>query len=157
MLALPQPEVWILSERAAASASRQVAGAKLAPLQDHTGRGSARGFPRRPECFRVKWMPLRLKKTRQNENPEPRSDRIGTEKSPAMRRMHRPLRIFQYTAAVPPPAPSDHCQHGFILSGADCIDGPRVGRPRTSDHPTALIGMSLRCASIQCSMASMHV
>jgi hypothetical protein len=35
----------------------------------------------RPERFRAKWIPVRAKKTRQNKNPEPRSDSIGTEKS----------------------------------------------------------------------------
>ncbi len=33
------------------------------------------------ERFRAKWIPVRVKKTRQNENPEPRSDSIGTEKA----------------------------------------------------------------------------
>jgi hypothetical protein len=27
------------------------------------------------------WMPVRVKKTHQNNNPEPRSDSIGTEKA----------------------------------------------------------------------------
>ncbi len=31
------------------------------------------------ERFPAKWIPVRVKKTRQNENPEPRSDSIGTE------------------------------------------------------------------------------
>src|ERR1700722_9280138 len=35
----------------------------------------------RPERFRAKWIPVRAKKTRQNKNPEPRSDSIGTEKA----------------------------------------------------------------------------
>ena len=29
--------------------------------------------------FRAKWMPVRVKKTRQNKNRAPRSDSIGTE------------------------------------------------------------------------------
>jgi hypothetical protein len=33
------------------------------------------------ERFRAKWMPVRVKKTRQNKNLEPRSDSIGTEKA----------------------------------------------------------------------------
>jgi cell division transport system ATP-binding protein len=31
--------------------------------------------------FRAKWVPVRVKKTRPNKNPEPRSDFIGTEKA----------------------------------------------------------------------------
>jgi hypothetical protein len=31
-----------------------------------------------PERFRAKWIPVRVKKTRQNKNLEPRSDFIGT-------------------------------------------------------------------------------
>jgi hypothetical protein len=33
------------------------------------------------ERFRAKWVPLRVKKTRQNKKREPRSDSIGTEKA----------------------------------------------------------------------------
>src|ERR1700729_2740550 len=33
------------------------------------------------ERFRAKWIPVRVKKTRQNKNLEPRSDPIGTEKA----------------------------------------------------------------------------
>jgi hypothetical protein len=33
------------------------------------------------ERFRVKWAPVRVKKTRQNKKLEPRSDSIGTEKA----------------------------------------------------------------------------
>ena len=33
------------------------------------------------ERFRAKWIPVRVKKTRQNKNLEPRSDSIGTEKA----------------------------------------------------------------------------
>ena len=36
-----------------------------------------------PERFPAKWEPVRVKKTRQNKNLEPRSDLIGTEKAPA--------------------------------------------------------------------------
>ncbi len=32
-----------------------------------------------PKRFQAKWMPVRVKKTRQNKKPEPRSDLIGTE------------------------------------------------------------------------------
>jgi hypothetical protein len=39
------------------------------------------------ERFRAKWITVRVKKTRQNKNSEPRSDSIGTEKSP-MRALH---------------------------------------------------------------------
>src|ERR1700728_3455272 len=31
------------------------------------------------------WIPVRVKKTHQNNNPEPRSDLIGTEKAPVQR------------------------------------------------------------------------
>jgi hypothetical protein len=34
------------------------------------------------ERFRAKWIPVRVKETRQNKNLEPRSDSIGTEKAP---------------------------------------------------------------------------
>ena len=34
-----------------------------------------------PERFRAKWIPVRVKKTRQNKNLEPRSDSLGTEKA----------------------------------------------------------------------------
>jgi heparanase len=34
-----------------------------------------------PERFRAKWAPVRVKKTRQNKSPEPRSDSIRTEKA----------------------------------------------------------------------------
>src|ERR1700722_13827773 len=33
------------------------------------------------ERFRAKWVPVRVKKTRQNKKLEPRSDSIGTEKA----------------------------------------------------------------------------
>src|ERR1700723_3203800 len=36
------------------------------------------------ERFRAKWIPVRVKKTRQNKNLEPRSDSIGTEKALAL-------------------------------------------------------------------------
>jgi hypothetical protein len=39
----------------------------------------------RLERFRAKWMPVRVKKTRQNKNLEPRSDSIKTEKALAIR------------------------------------------------------------------------
>ncbi|MGY4317815.1 hypothetical protein ACVWW1_007142 [Bradyrhizobium sp. JR3.5] len=32
-----------------------------------------------PERFPARWIPVRVKKTRQKENREPRSDSIGTE------------------------------------------------------------------------------
>jgi hypothetical protein len=34
-----------------------------------------------PERFPAKWIPVRVKKTRQNKSLEPRSDSIGTEKA----------------------------------------------------------------------------
>ena len=40
------------------------------------------------ERFPAKWTPVRVKKTRQNENLEPRSDYIGTEKALAGLREH---------------------------------------------------------------------
>jgi hypothetical protein len=33
----------------------------------------------RAKRFQPKWVPVRVKKTRQNKNLEPRSDEIGTE------------------------------------------------------------------------------
>ena len=33
------------------------------------------------ERFQAKWIPVRVKKTRQNKKIEPRSDSIGTEKA----------------------------------------------------------------------------
>jgi hypothetical protein len=41
------------------------------------------------ERFRAKWIPVRVKKTRQNKNLEPRSDSIGTEKALADARQSR--------------------------------------------------------------------
>jgi hypothetical protein len=38
------------------------------------------------ERFPAKWRPVRVKKTRQIKNLEPRSDSIGTEKALALRR-----------------------------------------------------------------------
>src|SRR6188768_3798468 len=38
------------------------------------------------EHFPAKWRSVRVKKTRQTNNPEPRSDSIGTEKAPARAR-----------------------------------------------------------------------
>jgi hypothetical protein len=40
------------------------------------------------ERFRAKWIPVRVKKTRQNKNLEPRSDSIGAEKALVHRRVH---------------------------------------------------------------------
>jgi hypothetical protein len=34
------------------------------------------------ERFRAKWIPVRVKKTRQNKKLEPHSDSIGKEKAP---------------------------------------------------------------------------
>jgi hypothetical protein len=45
------------------------------------------------ERFRAKWIPVRVKKTRQNKNLEPRSDPIGTEKALALR---QPLQPFHF-------------------------------------------------------------
>jgi hypothetical protein len=36
---------------------------------------------RRPERFQAKWQPVRVKKTRQDKNLEPRFDSIETEKA----------------------------------------------------------------------------
>src|ERR1700733_62311 len=48
----------------------------------HYGREPDGGrWHQRLERFRAKWIPVRVKKTRQNQNPEPRSDSIGTEKA----------------------------------------------------------------------------
>ena len=40
------------------------------------------------ERFRAKWIPVRVKKARQNKNLEPRSDSIGTEKALAFARLN---------------------------------------------------------------------
>jgi hypothetical protein len=45
------------------------------------------------ERFPAKWGPVRVKKTRQIENPEPRSDSIGTKKGSRHRRKYRPAVI----------------------------------------------------------------
>src|SRR3984885_10158700 len=42
---------------------------------------SARAWSCTLERFRAKWIPVRVKKTRQDKNLEPRSDSIGTEKA----------------------------------------------------------------------------
>jgi hypothetical protein len=42
------------------------------------------GSCRELERFRAKWIPVRVKKTRQNKNLEPGSDSIRTEKAPAL-------------------------------------------------------------------------
>src|SRR5882672_4872691 len=41
------------------------------------------------ERFPAKWMPVRVKKTRQNKKIEPRSDSIGTEKALVKRTQHQ--------------------------------------------------------------------
>jgi hypothetical protein len=41
-------------------------------------------FAARPERFPAKWRPVRVKKTRQIKNLEPRSDSIGTEMAPCV-------------------------------------------------------------------------
>src|ERR1700726_1646929 len=43
----------------------------------------ARLSPRRSERFQAKWKPVRVKKTRQTKNLEPRFDSIEAEKAPA--------------------------------------------------------------------------
>ena len=45
------------------------------------GRRGLRSVERRLERFQAKWIPVRVKKTRQNQNIEPRSNSIGTEKA----------------------------------------------------------------------------
>ena len=47
---------------------------------------------RSPERFPAKWTPVRIKKTRQIKNLEPRSDSIGTEKALACSRPHEAFR-----------------------------------------------------------------
>src|SRR5438876_1412724 len=42
------------------------------------------------ERFQAKWIPVRVKKTRQNKKIEPRSDSIGTEKALTGDRMSKP-------------------------------------------------------------------
>jgi hypothetical protein len=44
-------------------------------------RASRRMKARRPERFPAKWRPVRVKKTRQNKNLEPRFDSIEAEKA----------------------------------------------------------------------------
>src|SRR5438128_11855139 len=49
-----------------------------------------RAFKFRPlERFQAKWIPVRVKKTRQNKKIEPRSDSIGTEKALVLRDANR--------------------------------------------------------------------
>jgi hypothetical protein len=47
------------------------------------------GFDDRPERFQAKWRPVRVKKTRQIKNPEPRFDLIETDKALPSRRSSR--------------------------------------------------------------------
>src|SRR5882724_13688626 len=42
------------------------------------------------ERFQAKWIPVRVKKTRQNKRIEPRSDSIGTEKALALLANNQP-------------------------------------------------------------------
>ncbi|BBB95422.1 hypothetical protein BE61_08400 [Bradyrhizobium elkanii USDA 61] len=50
-------------------------------LRKRSGTGIAAGASGyHLERFRAKWIPVRVKKTRQNKNLEPRSDSIGTGK-----------------------------------------------------------------------------
>jgi hypothetical protein len=69
-----------LAGRAAAAGVRDVI---LKPLLDESlAKMHSLHHPeqaRRLERFRAKWIPVRVKKTRQNKKPEPRSDSIGTE------------------------------------------------------------------------------
>jgi hypothetical protein len=46
-----------------------------------TGSREENASKQEPERFRAKWAPVRVKKTRQNDKPEPRSDSIGTERA----------------------------------------------------------------------------
>src|ERR1700689_1410562 len=60
-----------------------------------------------PERFRAKWIPVRVKKTRQNRNLEPRSDSIGTEKALAA--------LAQIAARQRDNwSPSDPARRGFV-------------------------------------------
>ena len=43
--------------------------------------GEAIAKPSELERFQAKWIPVRVRKTRQNKKIEPRSDSIGTEKA----------------------------------------------------------------------------
>ena len=43
------------------------------------------------------WIPIRVKKTRQNKNPEPRSGSIGTEKALIVRQQGKPTSIDPLT------------------------------------------------------------
>jgi hypothetical protein len=54
------------------------------PFRTDPAPGDARDYLER---FRAKWISVRVTKTRQNRNSEPRSDSIGTEKA-AMHALH---------------------------------------------------------------------
>src|SRR3984885_3815298 len=64
-------------------------GSRLHQAQQREPQGRERSAREKLERFRAKacpaldagWIPVRVKKTRQNKNPEPRSDSIGTEKA----------------------------------------------------------------------------
>jgi hypothetical protein len=56
--------------------------------------------PQRQERFRAKWIPVRVKKTRQNKNLEPRSDSIGTEKAREALTMARLRSLLRYCAPM---------------------------------------------------------
>ncbi|MFB9269590.1 hypothetical protein ACFFWD_41850, partial [Bradyrhizobium erythrophlei] len=54
------------------------------PAQTHSNASISGLFSRLLERFRAKWIPVRVKKARQNKRLEPRSDSIKTERPYAM-------------------------------------------------------------------------
>src|SRR5262249_26278337 len=70
----PRPNARAHSGRPQTAGKRAEGAARL-PANARSG---AEG---RVERFRAKWIPVRVKKTRQTKNLEPRSDAIGTGKA----------------------------------------------------------------------------
>src|ERR1700722_5747606 len=77
------------------------------------------------ERFRAKWIPVRVKKTRQNKILEPRSDSIGTEQ--ALGNVEHPAE-----AGDAPDFPGDAISEYF--GGVPDILEPDVKRCKTKPH-----------------------
>src|ERR1700675_736661 len=76
--------------------------------------------------FPAKWKPVRVKKTRQIGNLEPRSDSIGTEKALAQRIDDFPISCLRKRLQRARPDGSKHaqlqaetCRHGIVRSFVD--------------------------------------
>jgi len=95
------------------------------------------------ERFQAKWIPVRMKKTRQNKKIEPRSDSIGTEKARASVRRLGVVRAAARLIAVVPlhhlhwNGPRRSRPFGTVSFGAG-----KIGRPPA--HPGAAPSSS-RC------------